>query len=181
MLSLQLSAKFLQVVLISCLVYLNTTEVLSEPVDSARVLKNNALKLNNERFILYGAVIPTSTSKCSEGESLWPCGARATLTLHSLLQDELLNCESIDNSSKLPLVRCYVGASDIAQLLINDGLAIVPKVHSEYRLSEISAKSRQVGIWRGGFSPPQEWRDYPTLSIDPIAELMCSECAVRKQ
>lgn len=146
-----------------------------------RVLKNNALEVNGEEIILFGIAVPTATEKCRLAASQWPCGASATLRLSTIFNSAPFTCIRLEDEQSTPLARCSNEEFDIAEQLVLEGWAVTVADNMVYARQEKDAKDRQVGIWRDGYSPPQRWRSYPNLEIDPIKDLQCSVCAARKE
>ena len=146
---------------------------------TARIIKGNALNINGAIVILHSAVVPTASSRCDDGERVWPCGAAATLRLNKLIQDSTITCKPVSHAT--PISRCQNLEVDIAMQLVKEGWAVVATESSEYLQEETHARTNSLGIWRGGFSPPENWRNYPDLKFNPIADLLCSSCAQRKQ
>ena len=153
----------------------------TDHINASKVLRGNAIEVNNQTYVLNGAVVPVSTAKCISNEKTWPCGAKATLRLNELIQAHSIRCELMQSPAELPLAQCYNSSSDIANVLVMEGWALVANDSSDYQQQEDSAKTQQNGIWRGQFNPPANWRAYPSLAFDPIKDLLCSTCAVRNQ
>ena len=148
--------------------------------NSVRIIRHNAIEINGEPMVLYGISVPLPTEKCLSNDDQWTCGAAATLQLYAQLKKLPLNCSPISSTENIPLARCHNSESDIARLLVSDGWAITVNGSLEYKAEEETAKSTQVGIWRAGYSPPENWRRYPEFEFNPILDLLCSTCAVRK-
>ncbi len=151
----------------------------AEPVEKTRVLRGNFIELDGQKRLLHGVVVPVGDSKCTAKLKSWPCGASATLRLHKLLQGRPLECTEAHSSIMHPLVRCIAKGYDIARILIAEGWGLVAEPISNYLEVEESAKLSGAGIWRDGFIPPNQWRNYPVVELDLIENLMCSECAIR--
>ena len=150
--------------------------------NDVRLMPDNSLKIEGNKIALFGVSVPTATVKCLVNENKWPCGAAATLRLNELVQQSALKCESILELENISLARCSHDASDVARQLVKEGWALAVSPESEYSEAETHAKSLQLGIWRGGFLPPQEWRQYPDdTSLNPYLDLLCSICAERKR
>ena len=152
----------------------------AEDVDKARVLPDNSIEINGEKRILHGAVIPLGTQKCLAGVQSWPCGAKATLRLHSLLQSRPLTCAAMNTGIATDSVRCTSAEIDIAEQLVAEGWGLVPNADATYEPAERAARIKGSGIWADGFAPPGQWRDYPDPTFNFVKDLQCSECAVRK-
>ncbi len=162
-------------------VALATVTIIAYSSDTVRVLRDNAIEVRGEKLVLYGIAVPKATAKCLEGETQWPCGATATLRLYDLLKDSRLSCEKLKDFSETPLARCRNSQFDIANQLVLEGWALAVGDNEEFVDGERQAKLGKVGIWRDDYSPPPEWRQYPQSQFNPILDLLCSSCAVRKQ
>ena len=162
-------------------VVLATVTIISQSSDTVRVLRDNAIEVRGEKLVLYGIAVPNATAKCLEGEAQWPCGATATLRLYDLLKVSPLSCEKLEDSSEAPLARCRNSQFDIAKQLVLEGWALAVDENEDFVDGERQAKLGKVGIWRDDYSPPPEWRQYPQSQFNPILDLLCSSCAVRKQ
>ncbi len=162
-------------------VALATVTIIGHSSDAVRVLRDNAIEVRGEKLVLYGIAVPNATAKCLEDEAQWPCGATATLRLYNLLKDSPLSCERLENSSEAPLARCRNSQFDIAEQLVLEGWALAVGDNEDFVDGERQAKLSKLGIWRDDYSPPPEWRQYPQSKFNPILDLLCSSCAVRKQ
>lgn len=148
--------------------------------NSIRILKNNALEVNGEKLLLHGIVVPSSTTKCVVNDSAWICGAKATLRLNDVLKQSQVACEFVKNSQNLPLAKCQNAKIDIAQILVSEGWAITVHTGEHYLDDEVRARKQMLGIWKDGFVPPENWRNYPNLDFEPFSDLLCSVCEARK-
>jgi len=155
--------------------------VLPGSIDEIGISANNAISLNGKLAVLYGVSVPIARSKCLEGEDLWPCGGTATLRFNELVSNPELQCTRVDSIPDQELVRCRIGELDVAEKLISEGWAVTVSGSDTYSDHERSAKFMQLGVWRKGFNPPSDWRNYPQTTIDAVEDLQCSVCAIRKQ
>lgn len=154
----------------------------AEDVEAVRILSDNALSIDGERKVLAGAVVPTSVRQCGSGDEAWPCGASATLRLYAMLKALPIRCDSNETDSEEQFVTCgNAEHGDISRQLVMEGWAVAPDANDAYMREEAYARDSGAGIWRGGFAPPAHWRAYPTGQINPIDDLLCSECSARRQ
>lgn len=149
--------------------------------DTVRLMPDNSLRVEGRPFALFGIAVPVATAKCFADGISWPCGAAATLRLNELVQRSALNCDPILELDNISLAHCTGERADIAGTLVKEGWALAVSPESDYSDAETHAKNLQLGIWRDGFSPPEDWRQYPDTSLDPYLDLMCSACSVRKR
>ena len=153
----------------------------NEQETQTKLLRNNVIEHNGHQFVLYGAVVPTSTMKCFKDDRAWPCGASATLRLHEFLRQNALICDVLESDQTTQFARCRLADLDIARQLVREGWALAAAGVDEYRAAEQSAIDSNAGIWKDNFIPPEDWRNYPSLQNDPVEDLLCSVCATRRQ
>ena len=119
------------------------------------------------------AVARASTSTAVDSEDretlLWRCGLAATRGLRALLSGvDSLFCRVIDRDRWGRVVgRCFRAAAgdyrdsrDLGELLVSLGLALDYEYYSGgyYREFESTARSSELGVWRGCFTEPRAWR-----------------------
>ncbi len=146
-----------------------------------RLLKNNSVEYQGQTMVLSDIAVPIATAQCQAGNKKWPCGATATLRFNELLKMPALSCEIEFERDNIAVTRCNYGDRDLAHQLLSEGWALTLSDKAEYWQAETHARSLNLGIWRGGFSPPPDWRQYPETALDPYLDLACSVCADRKQ
>lgn len=173
-----MTVRFQSFLLFACFA---ATSIAFGGANDVRLMPDNSLKIEGNKIALFGVSVPTATAKCLADEKKWPCGAAATLRLNELVQQSALSCESILELENISLARCSHDASDVARQLVKEGWALTVSPESDYSEAEAQAKNLQLGVWRGGFLPPQEWRQYPDTSLNPYLDLICSICAERKR
>ena len=172
---------FAVLLIAACSVLLSAIALKADEETPFRILKDNALEVNGKKVVLYGIAIPGPKTKCIAKQAQWPCGATATLKLATTLSFAPFSCVPVSEIGTVPLVRCANREFDVADWLVREGWAVTVVDGQEYSRQEQIARHRQAGIWMDGFEAPEEWRVYPTLEINFLEDLECSECAARKQ
>ena len=167
--------------IITLIVVMSITTPSLSNADAVRLLVDNAFEFQGQRIVLHGVSVPTATAKCLVEEKNWPCGATATLRFNELLEPSSLDCEFIEELENVTLARCRSSGLDIAHQLVSEGWAVAVEGESDYDQAESQARVQGLGIWRGHFSPPNQWRQYPQTNFNPYLDLECSVCAIRKQ
>jgi endonuclease YncB( thermonuclease family) len=90
----------------------------------------------------------------------WPCGKEATKALKGLIGTAEVKCieRDIDRYKRIVAV-CYAGGVDLSAWMVRHGWAAAYRRYSaEYGSLEDEAKAEGVGVWRGQFTLPWEWR-----------------------
>ena len=139
------------------------------------------LRVGNQLISLYGVSLPTPDQMCEEGDVPWHCGAIAWQTLDQHLLDSELGCiyqPMLSSPGGTTLTaKCWIGEQNLNSWLVRSGWALtVGYNESVYYTDERLAQKMNLGLWRGGFVPPDGWR--PARLVEDGA---CSACTARHQ
>ena len=119
------------------------------------------LSLEGKRILLWGVDAPVRGQPCSAGNKTWDCATASAKTLLNLVGDQEIACEQrrIDQFGRVFAV-CKAGEVDINRALVEAGMAVaLPKETTDYVAAEAAAKARGVGVWRGPFTAPADYRE----------------------
>lgn len=126
----------------------------------------------NDRVRLHGIDSPELAQNCSQNGKKWACGLQAKLALSRKINHAEISCvgDELDAYQRL-IATCYLhvsgqenelslnGYENLNQWMVKNGWAIAYRFYSErYIGSEKFAKTKRLGIWRGSFMPPYNWR-----------------------
>jgi endonuclease YncB( thermonuclease family) len=128
---------------------------------SAEVTGPAALNLSGKRILLHGVDAPVRGQPCYAGNKPWDCATASAKTLLNLVGDQQLTCEQrrIDQFGRVFAV-CRAGETDINRALVEAGMAVaLPKETSDYVGAEAAAKAKGIGVWRGPFTAPADYRE----------------------
>jgi len=132
-----------------------------EIIGSAHAIDGDSLMVGETEVRLFGIDAPELAQTCtSKKGKVKQCGALARLTLDTLVLRTQVKCESKGTGPDgTTLATCYAGPFDIAEQMLADGWALaLPDEVPAYVRAEHFAKARNVGIWRGSFIAPAQWR-----------------------
>lgn len=127
----------------------------------------DSLRLGGSRIRLLGIDAPELDQMCWEADGAqWPCGRTAHQRLVELVRDTKTDCQpgGMDRYGRT-LATCIAADRDVAAVLVAEGLAIAS---GDYEREETAARSARLGIWRGRFIAPRQWReDGPVDAPEP--------------
>lgn len=128
---------------------------------SVRVIDGDTLAIGGVRIDLYGIDAPELGQVCLHNGTRWRCGEAAAFALHKIIEvsDQPVRCEAWDAGGAQRGSTCRIGQRDLAHTLLQSGdVLALPESFPEYRESEARAKASGLGLWRGRFVEPWEWR-----------------------
>lgn len=113
---------------------------------------------------LHGADAPEYEQVCQDGKARdWPCGRQARDTLVILLAGRTINCaERARDKYGRVVATCHDERGvDLARAMIEAGMAVNMGGFTDgpYADEEAQAKAKRIGLWRGRFDPPANWRE----------------------
>jgi len=126
----------------------------------ATVVDGDTLELSGQTVRLYGIDAPELGQFCLNGSSRYRCGYEAALMLKKLVGNDTVHCRPTPLDSDDTGQICSVELLDLAEAMLRRGYAVArPNALAVYRKAEQDAKQAKLGIWRGDFISPAEWRD----------------------
>ena len=154
----------------------------SQATEPVHILpETGLLRIGDQLISLYGVRLPAPDQMCEESDVLWHCGTIAWQTLHQHLSDRELECvyqpQLSSSEGTTMTAECWIGEQNLNSWLVGSGWALtVGYNESVYYADERLAQKKNLGLWRGGFVPPDAWRP-ARLGEDGT----CSACTARHQ
>jgi endonuclease YncB( thermonuclease family) len=127
----------------------------------AEVVGPAMLSLAGKRILLYGIDAPVRGQPCQAGNKTWDCATASAKTLLNLIGTQEVTCEPrrTDQFGRVFAI-CKAGDVDINRALVEAGMAVaLPKETTDYVDAEAAAKAKGIGIWRGPFMAPADYRE----------------------
>ena len=136
----------------------------------AKIIDGDTIKVGEKKIRLYGIDSPEKGQNCKKlyfsflifnFQKDYKCGEKSTLVLMKKLKDKKIECILQNNKDRYKryIGTCYIENQDINGWLVKNGHAIAYKKYSKkYLLDEQYAKENKLGLWKGTFMKPEEWR-----------------------
>ena len=132
-----------------------------EIVGKPRIIDGDTIELGGKRIRLYGIDAPESKQTCVLDGKPWNCGQEATWALAYVLAEHWVTCRQtdIDRYNRIVAV-CFVGGDhNINEYMVRNGWALAYRQYSmDYVSSEADAQREKIGLWKGKFEKPWDWR-----------------------
>jgi endonuclease YncB( thermonuclease family) len=128
---------------------------------TAEVIGPAMLSLDGKRIVLFGVDAPVKGQPCFAGAKTWDCSTASAKTLLNIIGTQELACEErrVDRFGRVFAV-CRAGEVDINRALVEAGMAVaLPEETTDYIADEAAAKAKGIGIWRGPFTAPADYRE----------------------
>ncbi len=126
---------------------------------AAAVVDGDTLEVNDKTVRLYGIDAPELGQFCFNGAKRYRCGYEAALALTKLVGSGPVDCQPTPVDPKDDGQICSVGLVDLAEAMLRRGYAVAqPSALAIYRRAESDSKQSRLGIWRGDFVLPWEWK-----------------------
>ena len=119
------------------------------------------LSLAGKRIVLYGVDAPVKGQPCYSASKKWDCSTASAKILLNTIGTQEIACEQrrIDQFGRVFAI-CKAGEVDINRALVEAGMAVaVSKETTDYVAAEATAKAKGIGIWRGPFIAPADYRE----------------------
>lgn len=160
----------------------------------ASVIDGDTIEIHGERIRLNGIDAPESAQLCQDqkGKS-YQCGAEAATAIAKILaQSRPTVCSFVERDQYGRMVAdCYrADGENLATLMVSAGYALDWPRYSRgrYASEQQHAKAQKLGMWRGNFTEPWEWRQQraadapvlrgPAMLIGTKSEAP-SDCAIK--
>ena len=127
----------------------------------AEVTDGDTIKVNGRRIRLHGADAPEINQTCELDGRQYQCGVEAKAYLIHIINNQKIICQTINKDQYgRDIAKCYNYKNiNLGAEMVLNGHAIAYKYYSwDYVIEEAKARYNNVGIWRGTFIDPYEFR-----------------------
>ena len=166
--------KLIILIIISSIFFILTyNDVKSENINKisgfAKVVDGDTIKINSKKIRLYGIDAPEKKQKCKKTYLTisfmsftkdYMCGEVSTQKLIKKINNQKLNCNIIDVDRYKRLIgECFKRNINLNSWMVSNGYAVAYRKYSKkYVSDEINAKNKKLGIWKGKFEMPWDYR-----------------------
>lgn len=150
------------------------------PAAEVTVVDGDTLEIDGRVIRLYGIDAPELGQTCLNKGTRWRCGLEAALELRRLIGFwGAIVCAPAGHGPEESTSICHgTEFQDPAEVLLARGLAVaLPNAVPAYKRAEVAAKRAKMGIWRGEFVTPWDWRQGARLPGSPGGQT--EECDVK--
>ncbi|WP_416900307.1 MAG: thermonuclease family protein [Minwuia sp.] len=126
----------------------------------ASVVDADTIEIHGQRIRFHGIDAPEGRQLCGSDDGDWRCGQRASNALAEKIGRAPVACE-VSGSDRYGrfIAVCFQGRVDLNGWLVRNGWAMAYRRYStDYVDDEDAARRNRLGIWRGRFVPPWDWR-----------------------
>lgn len=136
-----------------------------------RIVDGDTLDIDGIIYRINGIDAPEHGQRCGD----WTCGNAATEQLSNLTVGKAVHCEVISKDSyQRSIATCYADGDDLGRQMVRSGMAWAFLRYSDiYAADEQLARTERLGIWKGSFQPPWEYRKTKWLQPDPSSPEGC--------
>lgn len=146
------------------------------PKSSVRVIDGDTIEIKGQVIDIYGMDAPELGQRCVHNNDTWTCGMDAAFALQKLVGEGSGDVKCFfwggrREDGRVPTAVCDVSGRDVAHTMIFNGFAVAPPgVFPTYPDTQSRAEKTGLGIWRGRFVMPWDWRAGVRLGEEVIAE-----------
>jgi len=129
-------------------------------VGRASVIDGDTLEIRGVRIRMHGIDAPESRQTCEADDKQYRCGQKAAFALSDMIGNRSVRCDAKDKDRYGRVVaECFAGNTNLNADMVAQGWALAYRRYSKaYVGQEAEAKAAKLGMWRGTFMAPWDWR-----------------------
>ena len=141
----------------------------SEIIGAPKVVDGDTIHIKSYKIRLEGIDAPEIKQKCKKPylqimlfnfQKDYYCGLISKKKLTQKIANKRVKCILLGKDRyKRYLAKCLKGTTDLNRWMVRNGYAIAYRKYSKlYVPDENLAKEEKLGLWRGTFVEPEQWR-----------------------
>ncbi len=141
--------------------------------DAVAIIDGDTLQIGDRIVHLAGIDAPELGQRCMIEDKDWRCGLEAALALRKLAAFGTVTCVS-EEEAQTVVGTCQIDGKDLAEVMVGQGYAVaLPGAAPNYQSAEAAAKDAKLGLWRGDFVLPADWRQGARLPGETTDTIFC--------
>lgn len=117
------------------------------------VTSGRSLLVDDVTVELWGVKAPRFAETCTTNGKRWACGAYSFAALYEATRRRSVWCVTKASAEDRIIAQCYVGLSDVAKNLVQNGWAEADsRATTKYANAERAARQARKGLWVDGVS-----------------------------
>jgi endonuclease YncB( thermonuclease family) len=163
---------------LALILFLPMSAAMADITGKPRVIDGDTVEIAGERIRLNGIDTPEANQSClDDAGKRWRCGREATLALTAIVGDQVITCKGDERDKYKRLIAvCFAGGKNLNAKMVQQGWALAYRKYStNYVAEEADAKTKKLGLWRGQFVAPWDWRRGKRLTSE-VQKTCCKIC-----
>ncbi len=137
------------------------------------IIDGDTLQIGSTIVHLAGIDAPELGQRCLLVNKEWRCGLDAALALRKLVAFGGITCSS-EEAGAMVTGACTAAGKDLAEALLAQGYVLAqPEAFPIYHSAEAAAQKAELGLWRGDFVRPEDWRRGARLPGEAADTMSC--------
>ena len=150
--------------ILACLVSLPAVADSRDKIISGRVQRihdGDTFTIAGTDIRIWGIDAPELNQSCRhKNGKAYACGLEARKNLQDIFRGRVVSCRQVGVSGRRIVAKCHVGNNDIGRAMVLSGHAVDASKYSNRTYADVQRKAmaNEVGLWRGSFQEPWQWR-----------------------
>lgn len=126
----------------------------------ARIIDGDTIIVHGTTIRLDGIDAPEAGQTCEAEGRTYDCGRAAEAYLNSLIGLRIVTCDTgAQDPYGRTLAHCSLDGMNVNEAMVRAGWALAYRQYlGRYTAAEDEARAAGVGLWRGRFDNPADWR-----------------------
>jgi endonuclease YncB( thermonuclease family) len=144
-----------------------------ETAGTVSIIDGDTLQIGDRIVHIAGIDAPELGQRCMIEDKDWRCGLEAAQALRKLAAFGTVSCTA---EKEAPTVTgaCQIDGKDLGEVMVGQGYAVaLPNAVPSYQSTQDAARDAKLGLWRGAFIQPGDWRQGARLEGETTDTIFC--------